>query len=624
MCGICGLVYRDPRRKPDRDVLRRMADTIRHRGPDDEGLEVFASAGLSFRRLAIIDLSPAGHQPMCNEDGTCWVVFNGEIYNYRELHADLCKRHQFRSRSDTEVLLHLYEERGEEMVDALDGMFAFCILDLKENRALLARDPFGIKPLYYSLNGERLVFGSEIKPLLASGEVARDIDRAALNDYFDFHWIPAPRSIFREVRKLPPAHLLRLDLQAWESRSRRYWKPEYRPQEGKTLSAWAEEVEIELHRVVRGQMIADVPLGDFLSGGIDSSLVTYEAARDLDVPLKTFTIDFQDGSHSEVRYAQQVADSLETDAVYRTLPYESVEQLPKLAEFYDEPLADSSLLPTSAVSRIAREQVTVALSGDGGDELFSGYKHHALSKKVSRLDLLPNAASRLVFGAVARLAPASTRIHDWGRRFALPPDERRMSVLRLPDRGLRRDVLAPPLREPSEARCWHMHQHAEELRGLPPVTQAQFYDLLMYLPNDMLVKVDRASMAYGLETRVPFLSKSLAELAFRIPESVRYGEGIDKRVLRSIAGRRFGHAFAYRRKQGFSIPLRSWMSAVASRRGNKESLVEGALCDGLLDRAGVARLFDDVRQGGGRLFTDRCDELFALLVFDAWWQRFAA
>ena len=404
---------------------------------------------------------------------------------------------------------------------------------------------------------------------------------------------------------------------------RRYWRPEYRPQEGKSLEAWSDEVAEELRRVVQSQMVSDVPLGTFLSGGIDSSLVTYEAAQGRSTPLKTFTIGFQEDTHSEVRYAEQVADALGTDAVYRSLPYESVDQLPRLAEFYDEPFADSSLLPTSAVSRIAREQVTVALSGDGGDELFSGYKHHMLSKQVSRLDVLPKAASRLLFGAVARLAPTSMRVHDWGRRFAMPPDERRMSVVRLPGRGMRNDVLSPEWREPAEARRWHMNQHVDELRGLPPVTQAQFYDLLMYLPNDMLVKVDRASMAHSLEIRVPFLTRSLAELAFRIPESVRYGEGVEKRVLRKIASRRFGNAFAYRRKQGFAIPLESWMSAEAGRETRQELLAEGPVREGVLDRAGVSRLLESVRVGRGRLFTDRSDELFALLVFDAWWKRYA-
>ncbi|MBI2824158.1 MAG: asparagine synthase (glutamine-hydrolyzing) [Planctomycetia bacterium] len=625
MCGICGIAYRDPRRQPDAAVLRRMAATIRHRGPDDEGCEVLGPVGLSFRRLSIIDLSPAGHQPMANEDGTVWIIFNGEIYNFQELHADLVGRHRFRSRSDTEVLVHLYEERGPAMVDAIDGMFAFAIHDRKRKSLFLARDPFGIKPLFYALDDNRLVFGSEIKPILASGEVSRQVDRSALNDYFDFHWIPAPRSIFADIRKLPHAHTLELDLDSWQSRSRRYWRPRYAPQDGKSLDTWVDEVDEVLGRSVKSQLVSDVPLGLFLSGGIDSSLVTLEASKAGGGPLRTFTIGFEDDALSEVPYARQVAEDLKTEAVYRTLPYDSLEQLPALTEFYDEPFADPSQLPTSAVSRVAREYVTVALSGDGGDELFSGYRHHKLSKSVSRLDVIPAAVARVVFGGVARLAPVSTRAHDWGRRFALSSDERRMSIIRLPGRELRADVLAPHQRECPEARLWHMREHVAELRGLPPVTQTQLYDLLMYLPNDMLVKVDRASMACSLEARVPFLSRAVAELAFRIPEHVRFEGATEKRVLRRLAARRFGDTFARRRKQGFGIPLQSWMAAAAHDARLQDRVQNGpAVHAGMLDAQGVGRLFARVRQGGGRILTDRSDELFALLVFDAWWNRYAA
>ena len=625
MCGICGIAYRDPRRRPDAALLRAMAMTIRHRGPDDDGCEVFDQVGLAFRRLAIIDLSAAGHQPMTNEDGSLWIVFNGEIYNFQELHADLATRHQFRSRSDTEVLLHLYEERGPEMLNELDGMFAFAIFDQKRRSLFFARDPFGIKPLYYAVDDRRIVFGSEIKPLLASGEVSRTIDRAALNDFFDFHWVPAPRSIFTDVRKLPPAHSLELNLDTWHSTLRRYWRPQYAPTDGHSLDDWADEADAVLERSVRSQLVSDVPLGLFLSGGIDSTLVTTEAAKGASGPLKTFTIGFEEDAFSEVRYARQVADALHTDAVYRTLPHESLGQLSALAEFYDEPFADSSLLPTYAVSRVAREYVTVALSGDGGDELFSGYKHHVLANNISRLDALPKLLSRVLFGGVARLAPVSTRVHDWGRRFALAPDERRMSILRLPGRELRASLLSPEWRECGEARLWHMREHVAELRGLPPVTQTQLYDLLMYLPNDMLVKVDRASMAHSLEARVPFLSRRVAELAFRIPEHMRFEAKVEKRVLRRLVARRFGDEFAYRRKQGFAIPLRKWMTTAAGDTSLRASIVEGsAVHSGLFDAAGVRRLFDDVRRGPGRLDTDRSDELFALLVFDAWWKRYAA
>ncbi len=563
MCGICGIAYRDPRKQPDADILRRMAETIRHRGPDAEGVEVHGHVGLGFRRLSIIDLSAAGRQPMSNEDGTVWIVFNGEIYNFRELRRDLESRHQFRSHTDSEVLVHLYEELGEKMVDLLEGMFAFAIHDVKRERLLLARDPFGIKPLFYSLNGERLVFGSEIKPLLASGEVNRAIDPAALNDYFDFHWIPAPRSIFADVRKLLPAHTMELDLRTWETRSRRYWKPEYRPVTGRTLDDWADEVEAELDRSVRAQMVADVPVGTFLSGGIDSTLVSRAGALASREPLRTFTIDFANEQYSEQPFAAQVAQAIDANATVRRVESEAIDHLPRIVEFYDEPFADSSLLPTFAVSRVTREYVTVALSGDGGDELFSGYWHYWLGHQVSRLDVAPAWLSRLLFGSVTRLLPAKSRLHQWGRRLALTPDLRRLSSAWLPGRTFHSEVLEPDLRQNGQSRFWHAHEYLGELQGLPPVTQMQMYDLLLYLPNDMLVKVDRASMAHSLEVRVPFLTPRLADLAFRIPDDVRFRPGSEKRVLRHLVARHFGDELAYREKKGFSVPLRSWMMEFA-------------------------------------------------------------
>ncbi len=622
MCGICGLVFRDPRVAPARETLARMAATIRHRGPDDQGIEVLGSAGLAHLRLSILDLSPAGHQPMSNEDGTVWIVFNGEVYNFPELRKDLESRHHFRSHTDTEVLIHLYEERGPAMVELLDGMFAFAILDTNAQRLFLARDPFGIKPLYYALDDRRFVFGSEIKALLASGEVSRDLDPGALNDFFDFHWIPAPRSIFSQVRKLPPAHTLEIDLRRWTSSIARYWRPEYRPEQGRSLDDWADEAEVVLNRSVAAQMVSDVPLGAFLSGGIDSSLVCRGAALASPQALRTFTIDFEDSKFSEAQYARQVADALHTEAIFRTVQAGSLDSLGPLAEFYDEPFADSSLLPTFAVSRVTREHVTVALSGDGGDELFSGYWHYFLASRLSRLDRVPTAVNRLLFGTVAAIAPKQTRVHDWGRRFALSPDMRRLSVIRLPGRAIRSQVLSPDLRENREQRFWHLRESLPDLQGLPPVTQTQFYDLMLYLPSDMLVKVDRASMAHSLEVRVPFLSKSVADLAFRIPEETRFEPECDKRVLRRLVARHFGESLAYREKKGFGVPLRRWMQDVARGPEEEQLLASPAVRSGILDARGIRRLFAALRRPDTRFRTERSDELFALLCFTAWWRRY--
>ena len=622
MCGICGLAYRDPRRQPVVGTLRRMADTIRHRGPDDEGIEVLGQVGLAHRRLSIIDLSDAGHQPMCNEDGTVWIAYNGEVYNFEDLRKQLVGKHDFRSHTDTEVLLHLYEERGPEMVDLLDGMFALAIYDARQRKLFLARDPFGIKPLFYSFDETRFVFGSEIKPLLASGEVSREIDRGALNDFFNFIWIPGPRSIFKQVRKLPPAHFMVLDLERWDLQIQRYWQPQYRPEEGKTAQAWSEEIEQQLSASVESQLVSDVPLGTFLSGGIDSTLVTHYASQALSSRLKTFTIDFQEQEQSEGESARQVTEKLGTDAVFRTLEQDSLASLAPMAEFFDEPFADASLLPTSRVSREARREVTVILSGDGGDELFTGYPHHAKAAWMQKMDHLPSSFSQLAFGLLARMTPANLRVHPWAHRFSMLPTQRRMSLLRLPGQSLRRSVLSTEWQEPLEAQFRVIEDYLGELQGLPPITQVQFYDLLMYLPNDMLVKVDRASMASSLETRVPFLSRSLADLAFRIPEEIRFHPEVQKPLLRRLVARHFDRQLAYRKKQGFAIPMKQWMTEAASDDTEHRILEGPSVRDGCLDATGVKRLFAAVRSGGGKIYVDRTDELFALLCFDSWWKRY--
>lgn len=620
MCGICGVIYRDPRRRAEPEVLSKMASTLRHRGPDGEGVKAMGPVGLGHRRLSVIDLSEAGTQPMPNEDESVWIVYNGETYNYQSLRRELTDNHQFRSQTDTEAILHLYEERGFMCVNDLNGMFAIAIVDLNKNQVVLARDPFGIKPLYYSLDGHRLVFGSELKSLVASGEVAREIDHDALNDYFDFQWIPAPRTIYKGVRKLEPAHVLTLDIKTWEAKSTRYWKPEYRPHDGRAFESWQSDVSDALEASVRQQLVSDVALGSFLSGGIDSSLVSLFASRGSSKKLASFTVDFEDETCSERGAAEKIGQQIQSDAHFETLHHESIDRLSKLVHYYDEPFADSSLLPTTAVSAMARKHVTVALSGDGGDELFSGYKHHNLAAGVSRLDRVPATISKYMFGAVAGLAPGNSRFNVWGRRFALPPDSRRMSILRLPGAGCRTDLLAEDLRSSLDSRFWQIDRHRQELAGLPPVTQVQLFDLLFYLPNDMLVKVDRASMASSLEVRVPFLSRELADLAFQIPEEIRFQKGQEKRILRGIAAGHFGTEFAQRPKRGFAIPRRRWMTEAATPHMERTILSGPAVADGVLDRRSVQRLFRDVRGSTSRFVIDRTEELFTLVAFHHWWQ----
>ncbi len=612
MCGISGVVYRDPRRQPDPAVLRRMNDTLHHRGPDAGAEQVLGPVGLAHRRLSILDLSAAGTQPMRNEDGSVWIVFNGEVYNHRALRAQLTEPHTFQSATDTEVLLHLYEERGPAMVDLLDGMFALCIYDQRRQQIVLARDPFGIKPLYYALDDERLLFGSELKALRAGG-LPDALDPDALCDFFDFDWIPAPRTIYRAARKLPPAHVAVLDLATWRWDMRCYWQATYAPREGRHLNAWVDDLHHTLTASVQARLVADVPLGVFLSGGIDSSLVAGLATER--GPVDAYTIGFEDAAFSEAERAQQTATHLGIDLTVHRV--DALASLDTMAHFYDEPFADSSLLPTSALCRATRAHKTVALSGDGADELFGGYWHHGLAARSAGWDRWLRGPLPPLFQQASRGLPSDSRLHEWARRFGQSPTDRRLSLARLPGRARALDVVARNHR--GGDRFWHLRAHADRLQGLPPTIQAQLYDLALYLPSDMLVKVDRASMAHSLEVRVPFLSRAVADLAFSMPAALHHDGAHSKRVPRALAGRLVDTPLAAAPKQGFAVPLERWMAAEASPAHERRLLDSGAVRAGWLSAAGVHRAFERVRTprkgryGGAQA-------VFRLMVFDAWWR----
>lgn len=622
MCGISGILLRDARLHVGRDQIQRMNDAQIHRGPDADGIWTHGPLGLGHRRLSIIDISDAGRQPMGNEDGTIWIVFNGEIYNYRELRAELQQPHQFRSNSDTEVLLHLYEERGIDLVQDLDGMFAFCIVDLKQQMAFLARDHFGIKPLHYTLSENGLYFASELKAILAASGSTRQIDKQALNDFFEYQWIPAPQTIYQDIRKLPPANWLSLNWSTWQVRQHRYWRATYAPMSGRSIGEWEDEVAHELEASVRRQLVADVELGSFLSGGIDSTLVTTFAAGQRGRQLKTFTIDFAEAGNSEGDKAREVAQQLQVNSIFETLPNTTIGELEALSNFYDEPFADSSLLPTTAVSRVARKHVTVALSGDGGDELFTGYTHHDLADRLSRLDRIPSGLLAFGFGVGRKLMPKNSRAYEWCQRLALSPQDRRLTLLRLPCRGQRRTLLTPALRETCQQRWEAFRSLTTGLDDLPPITQVQLWDLEYYLPNDMLVKVDRASMSVSLEVRVPMLCPRLANLAFRMPEEVRFRPPSSKPILRGLVAKHYGPNIAQAPKRGFAIPRQAWMKQAASPQLERDILEGAAIRDGILHPQGVRQLFSDVRRPAGKWYTERSDELFGLLVFHHWWRRF--
>ncbi|QDV39715.1 asparagine synthase (glutamine-hydrolyzing) [Tautonia plasticadhaerens] len=627
MCGIAGLIYADRDRPVDPVALKAMGDAIAHRGPDAEGFLVEPGVGLVHRRLSIIDLS-GGDQPIGNEDGSVQVVFNGEIYNYRDIHRELEGRgHRFRTRSDTEVLVHLYEELGDRLVDRLRGMFAFALWDRPRGKLLLARDRLGIKPLYVYRDGEKVLFGSELKAILAHGpglDIA--VDPEALEDYLAFGFVPGPRSILKGIEKLPPAHVLEARTVPWGQHRRRYWALDFEPDDRPTPEQWQEAIRAKVDEAVRAHLVADVPVGAFLSGGLDSSVVVALGADGSPEPPRTFSIGFLEEAFSELPYARQVADRFGTRHSEQVVTPDAAELLDELAFYFDEPFADASAVPTFLVSRLARRGVKVVLSGDGGDEAFGGYARyrHDLREAAVR-GMLPGWFRRSTLGPLARAWPKA----DWLPRplrakmaltnLALEPDRAYANSLSLCRPPLRRRLMARDL-----AAALGGHDPASAIRAPfaaapagDPLAAMLSADVAVILPDDFLVKVDRASMAHGLEVRPPLLDHELMELAARIPSrwKVRSGEG--KWIFKRAFEDRLPSVAVHRRKQGFEIPVDDWL------RGPLRALFESSVLD---PRARVADLID--QPVAGRLFSHHCsgagrhgNVLWSLLVLARWAAR---
>ncbi len=619
MCGITGFVL-PPGERADEATARRFADTLRHRGPDADGALVHDNVALGHRRLSIIDTSSAADQPLANEDGTVHVVFNGEIYNFQTLTAELVDRgHRFATRSDTEVLVHGWEEWGSGVVERLRGMFAFALYDRRARRLLLARDRAGKKPLHYCATAGGLVFGSEIKALLAHPLVSREWDLRAFGEYMVYGNAASPRTAFAAVRSLPPGCLAEVATDAVPSPSlevRRSWR--FTPQPDPRLDAggWLEEVDAVLREAVRLRMIADVPLGAFLSGGVDSSLVVAQMARLAPGRVKTFCVGFEEAGWDEAPYARAVARHLGTDHTEEVVSPDAASVLPELIAAFDEPFADPSAIPTWYVSRMTRRGVTVALSGDGGDELFGGYRRYGESLALARLGRWIGPPGRAAARRLARLAPTGSylgrALDRVGRTgFDLYHHAMGWSLVYL-------SLLAPETAEAlgaaGEQKAAAAFARGERLDFLDRCRQMDFET---YLPDQVLAKVDRTSMAHSLEVRCPLLDGELIELAGRMPAHRQVGVREQKRLLRRLAYRYVPRELLDRPKQGFSVPLGRWF------RGPLRPLLETALADRasttwrLFDRAEAQRRF--AHHLAGRL--DASTALWRLLVFHAWAQR---
>jgi asparagine synthase (glutamine-hydrolysing) len=623
MCGIAGFVsHRDAaaRRDERAHVLDRMCRIIRHRGPDDQGTMLTDRVALGMRRLSIIDLA-GGHQPISNEDGSVSVVFNGEIYNYADLQRDLEARgHTFATHSDTEAIVHAYEEYGAACVEHFRGMFAFALWDERAETLFLARDRTGKKPLYYTLtHAGTLVFGSELKSLLEHPEVTRETDAAALDAYFSLGYVPDPLSIFRDIHKLPPGH--HLTFKDDRVTIKQYWDFKYETVEARREEDYLEELRALLDEAVRIRLVADVPLGAFLSGGIDSSTVVGLMARHMGQPVKTFSIGFHEDSFDELKYARLTAEKFGTDHHEFIVTPDICGVVDELAWHFDEPFADVSAIPTYMVSKLAREYVTVALSGDGGDELFAGYTRYLTESRRSAFARLPLSLRRGLMQPLSRRLPHGA----WGRNYlhnvALDPLERYLDSVSvftgLNKRLLYTDDLRRQLRGHTSvtARFQQLGAHA---RTREPLDALLYIDSKTYLPGDILTKVDRMSMAVSLEARAPLLDHKLIDFVTRIPASLKLRGAETKAIFKHAVGELVPAAILDRPKQGFGVPIQQWINQQL-RAQIHETLTEPRTRQrGLVEPAYVNVLLDEHERGR----RDHSIALWSLLMLELWHRRF--
>ena len=626
MCGICGIVNVDAAEPIDLHLVASMRDTLIHRGPDDFGLYGGRGVGLGHRRLSVIDLRPEGRQPMGNEDGSVQIVFNGEIYNAADhRRALIAKGHSFRSNTDTEVIVHLYEEHGVECLEKLRGMFAFAIWDEPNRFLFLARDRLGQKPLSYYFDGSKLVFASEIKAILAHPDIRAEVDAEAINHYISLGYVPGPLSAFKRIRKLPPAHYLTLRQGALEVR--RYWQVHYFPKSQLTEYEASAQVLERLGDAVKLRMISDVPVGAFLSGGVDSSAVVALMAKHSTTPVKTFSIGFNTPQFDETRYAREIAQQFGTDHYEFIVEPNAIEILDDLVWHYDEPFADPASLPTYYLCKLTREHVTVALNGDAGDENFAGYQRY-----------LNNSMSQQLYGTPAFLKPYMESVSAFGARFfrpdggverglkrfreALANDPKLGFARRLTqcDAAARRYLYTAEFASQvsafaAEDLILDLYNHAETEEAIEASLSV---DLQLYLPYALLAKVDIASMAHGLEARSPMLDHEFVEFAARLPRQFKVSGRTSKAILKRALKEMLPRSVLRRRKMGFGVPLDRWF----------RSELRELLQDTLLSRRSARRGYfkpqavEDLIAAHITEAGNHQSQLWNLLVLELWHRKY--
>jgi asparagine synthase (glutamine-hydrolysing) len=612
MCGIVGFIDVKCVREEAAVLIDRMCQVIRHRGPDEQGVWVDEGVALGMRRLAIIDLV-GGQQPIFNEDGSVLVVFNGEIYNYRKLREELQERgHSFATRSDTEVIVHAYEEYGDACVSHLRGMFSFALWDRRRQRLLAARDRFGKKPLNYYWDGQRLIFGSEIKSILEAG-IAREINPLALDEYLIYRYVPTPLTLFEHVWKLPAAHILVYE--EGQIHTERYWELTFEPSCQDDEETAVERTQELLTEAVQVRLMSEVPLGAFLSGGVDSSVVVGLMSSLMSQPVKTFSIGFEEDAYNELPYARQIARHFGTDHHEFFVHADLVSVLPQLAWAYDEPFGDASMLPTYYVSKLAREHVTVVLTGDGGDEIFGGYTHYQRELSLSRIP----AFVRYLVGYGSKVLPDGIRGKKRLQSMHCDPATRRLQTTTIIPYSWRSSMYTPDF----FAQIYEHNPYDRFLnefysvRHLETMAQMQYLDVRTYLPDDILVKVDKASMINSLETRAPLLDQFLAEYVASLPSAVRTRNGVLKYLLKKIAADMIPAEILSRPKQGFAAPIKQWF------RGDLSSYVQELLDS---SRARQRGIFDPLfirnllRTHASTKLVNHSEAIWALLCLELWFQ----
>jgi len=628
MCGICGRINLDKIHVSD-DLIHRMCQTIIHRGPDSEGIfnsesqipNPTSPIALGIRRLAIIDLA-TGDQPIHNEDKSIWLVLNGEIYNFQSLRDELLKKgHSFYTRTDTEVIIHLYEEYGVECVKHLRGMFAFAIWDNNKGQLLLARDRLGKKPLYYAHTDKYLIFGSEIKALLVNPEVKKEIDLEALDNYLTYYYIPSPLSIFKGIRKLPPASCLICNATG-AIKIERYWHIDYREKHSLAKEEYQRRIMELLEESTRIRMVSDVPLGALLSGGIDSSAVVGLMVRNSSKPIKTFSIGFSETDYSELKYAKIVAEHFKTEHHEFIVTPKVIDILPDLAWYYGEPYADSSMLPSYYVARETRKHVTVALNGDGGDENFAGYPRY-LAQKLMSLPLA-RILSRMTHLLVPPLGAADpksffTRLKRFTAVAGLPPAQRYLVWQLCFNSTLRQKLYSNRMKEslsqPAENYLLDIYNNA---RADNHLDRMLYTDVMAYLPEDLLVKMDIASMANSLEARSPFLDHKLMEFSAGIPANLKLKGFTLKHLLKKSLKGFLPEEILIRGKMGFGVPISRWF------RGELKGYLQSTLAPETIQKRGylqpepVQDLINEHLSGN----VDHGDRLWALLILELWFRKY--